>query len=212
MEKKVDHNPSAGTRSRRDATFPPVIDMRIRPRVTRFLEPIGKALANIGMTPTAMTLLGLGVVVAGSVVIATGALKTGALIVLFGSLLDGLDGAVARASGKVTARGAFLDAAADRVGEIAAFAGLGVAMAGDARVLPLIILAMGGALLVPYMRARAEAEGHDGRGGLMGRAERIILFTLGLVLGYVEPMLWIFVGLVWLTVVVRFIKTYRSIE
>jgi CDP-diacylglycerol--glycerol-3-phosphate 3-phosphatidyltransferase len=180
--------------------------------VTRFLEPIGKALANIGITPTAMTILGLLVVVTGSVVIATGALKTGALIVLAGSLLDGLDGAVARASGKVTARGAFLDAAFDRVGEIAAFAGLGVAMAGDARVLLLLILAVGGALLVPYMRARAEAEGYDGKGGLMGRAERIILFTLGLVLGYVEQMLWIFVALVWLTVVVRFFKTYRSIE
>jgi phosphatidylglycerophosphate synthase len=164
------------------------------------------------MTATAMTILGLLVVVAGSVVIATGALKTGALIVLFGSLLDGLDGAVARASGKVTARGAFLDSASDRVGEIASFAGLAVAMAGEARVLLLIILAMGGALLVPYMRARAEAEGHDGKGGLMGRAERIILFTLGLVLGYVEQMLWIFVVLVWITVVVRFVKTYRSIE
>lgn len=212
MEKKVDHNPSGDTRSQGGATFPPVIDMRLRPRVTRFLEPIGKALANIGITPTAMTILGLLVVVTGSVVIATGALKTGALIVLAGSLLDGLDGAVARASGKVTARGAFLDAAFDRVGEIAAFAGLGVAMAGDARVLLLLILAVGGALLVPYMRARAEAEGYDGKGGLMGRAERIILFTMGLVLGYVEQMLWIFVALVWLTVVVRFFKTYRSIE
>jgi len=212
VEKKVDHNPRAGTRSRRDATFGLVIDMRIRPRVTRFLEPIGKGLAKLGMTPAAMTLLGLLVVIAGSVVIATGALKTGAVIVLFGSLLDGLDGAVARASGKVTARGAFLDSASDRVGEIASFAGLAVAMAGDARVLLLIILAMGGALLVPYMRARAEAEGHDGKGGLMGRAERIILFTLGLVLGYVEQMLWIFVVLVWITVVVRFVKTYRSIE
>ncbi|MEE8375811.1 MAG: CDP-alcohol phosphatidyltransferase family protein [Acidimicrobiia bacterium] len=196
----------------RGATFPAVIDMRIRPRITRFLEPMGKALAAVGMTPTAMTVLGLVVVVAGAVVIAAGALRTGALIVLLGSLLDGLDGAVARASGKVTARGAFLDSAFDRFGEIAAFAGLGVVMAGDSRVMLLIVLAVGGALMVPYMRARAEAEGHDGRGGLMGRAERIILFSLGLILGYVEPMLWTFVTLVWLTVVVRFVKTYRSIE
>jgi phosphatidylglycerophosphate synthase len=186
--------------------------MRIRPRITRFLEPVGKALAAVGMTPTAMTVLGLVVVVAGAVVIAAGALRTGALIVLFGSLLDGLDGAVARASDRVTARGAFLDAAFDRFGEIAAFAGLGVVMAGASRVMLLIVLAVGGALMVPYMRARAEAEGYDGRGGLMGRAERIILFSMGLVLGYVEPMLWIFVTLVWLTVVVRFVKTYRSIE
>lgn len=186
--------------------------MRIRPRITRFLEPVGKALAAVGMTPTAMTVLGLVIVIAGAVVIAAGALRTGALIVLLGSLLDGLDGAVARASDKVTARGAFLDSAFDRFGEIAAFAGLGVFMTGASRVMLLIVLAVGGALMVPYMRARAEAEGYDGRGGLMGRAERIILFSMGLVLGYVEPMLWIFVTLVWLTVVVRFVKTYRSIE
>jgi phosphatidylglycerophosphate synthase len=173
---------------------------------------MGKALAAVGMTPTAVTVLGLVVVIAGAAVIAVGALRTGALIVLLGSLLDGLDGAVARASDKVTAKGAFLDSAFDRFGEIAAFAGLGVVMAGDSRVMLLIVLAVGGALMVPYMRARAEAEGHDGRGGLMGRAERIILFSLGLALGYVEPMLWIFVTLVWLTVVVRFVKTYRSIE
>jgi phosphatidylglycerophosphate synthase len=194
------------------ATFPAVIDMRIRPRITRFLEPIGKTLAAVGMTPTAMTVLGLVVVVTGSVAIGAGASRMGALIVLLGSLLDGLDGAVARASDKVTAKGAFLDSAFDRFGEIAAFAGLGVAMAGDSRAMLLIVLAVGGALMVPYMRARAEVEGYDGRGGLMGRAERIILFSLGLILGYVEPMLWIFVTLVWLTVVVRFAKTYRSIE
>ncbi len=208
----MDPNPGCDTRPRRGATFPAVIDMRLRPRITRFLEPIGKGLAAVGMTPTAMTVLGLVVVIAGSVVIATGALRTGALIVLLGSLLDGLDGAVARASDRVTAKGAFLDSAFDRLGEIAAFAGLGVAMAGEPRVMLLIVLAVGGALLVPYMRARAEADGHDGRGGLMGRAERILLFSLGLVLGFVEPMLWIFVILVWLTVVVRFAKTYRSIE
>ncbi|MFQ5524254.1 MAG: CDP-alcohol phosphatidyltransferase family protein [Acidimicrobiia bacterium] len=188
-----------------------MIDIRVRPRVTRYLEPIGKTLAAVGVTPTFMTLLGVSVVVIGSVVIATGQLRVGAVVVLAGSLLDGLDGAVARASNRVTAKGAFLDAAFDRVGEIAAFAGLGVAMAGNARVLLLIILSIGGALLVPYMRARAEAEGLSGKGGLMGRAERVILFNGGLILGFVEPMLWIFVVLVWSTVVVRFVRTYRSI-
>ena len=188
-----------------------VIDIRVRPRVTRYLEPIGKALAAMGVTPAFMTLLGVSVVVVGSVVIATGQLRAGAIVVLVGSLLDGLDGAVARASNRVTAKGAFLDAAFDRIGEIAAFSGLGVAMAGDARVLLLIILSVGGALLVPYMRARAEAEGLSGKGGLMGRAERVILFNGGLILGFVEPMLWIFVALVWSTAVVRFVRTYRSI-
>jgi hypothetical protein len=67
-------------------------------------------------------------------------------------------------------------------------------------------------MLVPYLRARAEAEGFDGKGGLMGRAERILLFTVGLIVGLVEPMLWIFVVLVWITALMRFIDTYRSFE
>jgi phosphatidylglycerophosphate synthase len=187
-----------------------VIDMRVRPRVTRFLEPIGRALASLGVTPTVMTAVGLVIVVVGSIVIAGGDLAVGAVIVLAGSALDGLDGSVARASGSESPRGAFLDAAFDRMGEIAAFAGLGVAYAGDERILLLLVLAMGGAMLIPYLRAKAEAEGFNGRGGLMGRAERVILFTAGLILGVVEPMLWVFVVLVWLTAVARFIDTYRS--
>ncbi len=212
MEKKPDPNAAPGTGSQAGATFPPVIDMRVRPHLTRYLDVMGTGLAKVGMTPTAMTVLGLTVVITGSAVIATGRLAIGGGIVAVGSLLDGLDGAVARASNKVSAKGAFLDSAFDRLGEIAAFGGLAVAMAGEARALLLIILAVGGALLVPYMRARAEAEGIDGRGGLMGRAERLIVFCSGLILGFVEPMLWAFVVLVWLTVIVRFVNTYRSIE
>jgi phosphatidylglycerophosphate synthase len=192
-----------------------VIDTRVRPRVTRFLEPIGKALAGLGVTPTVMTSVGLAIVITGSVMISTGALRMGAIVVLIGSILDGLDGSVARASGTETARGAFLDSAFDRLGEIAAFAGLGVAVAretGDEGVLLLIILAIGGAMLVPYIRSRAEVEGFNGKGGLMGRAERVLLFTVGLITGFVEPMLWIFVVLVWITALMRFIDTYRSFE
>jgi len=179
--------------------------------VTRFLEPIGGALSGLGVTPAVMTFVGLAVVVGGSVVIANGDLALGAAILLAGALLDGLDGAVARASNSVSARGAFLDAAFDRLGEIAAFAGLAVAKVGDARILFLIILSLGGAILVPYMRARAEAEGFDGRGGIMGRAERVILFSAGLIFGVVELMLWVFVVLVWLTAFSRFWRTYRDL-
>ncbi|MEX0865272.1 MAG: CDP-alcohol phosphatidyltransferase family protein [Acidimicrobiia bacterium] len=186
--------------------------MRVRPRVTRLLEPLGKGLARVGMTATAMTVLGLTVVIAGAVVLAAGRLALGGAIVFFGSLLDGLDGAVARATDSVSTRGAFLDAAFDRLGEIASFGGLAFASAGDPRVLLLIVLALGGAMLVPYMRARAEASGVDGRGGLMGRAERILLFSVGLMIGQVEPMLWGFVALVWLTAFIRFWNTYRSIQ
>lgn len=180
--------------------------------MTRYLDSVGRALAAIGMTPAAMTALGLAMVLAGSVLVGTERLVSGAWVIAVGSALDGLDGAVARSSGKVSPRGAFLDSAFDRVGEVAAFAGLAFAMEGEARVLLLIVLAVGGAMLVPYMKARAEAEGLDGSGGLMGRTERLILFCAGLIFSFVEPMLWIFAVLVWLTALLRFLRSYRSIQ
>lgn len=186
--------------------------MRVRPHVTRYLDAVGRALAKLGMTPAAMTAFGLALVLGGSIIIANGRLVSGAWIVVAGSALDGLDGAVARASGRVSARGAFLDSAFDRIGEIAAFAGLAFAKEGEARILLLIVLAVGGAMLVPYMRARAEAEGLIGTGGLMGRTERLIVFSAGLVFDVVEPMLWVYVVLVWMTAFTRFIRSYRSIR
>lgn len=189
-----------------------VIDTRVRPRIQGFIGPIGKFLVAIGVTPAAMTAFGLFVTIAGAIVIGLDHLVLGAVIALAGSALDGLDGTVARASGSVTARGAFLDAGSDRIGEIACFAGLAVAMEGNARVLLLIVLSVGGAMLVPYLRAKAEAVGLEGKGGLMGRAERVILFAVGLILGYVEPMLWLMVVSVWYTAVQRFVSTYSRIR
>jgi CDP-diacylglycerol--glycerol-3-phosphate 3-phosphatidyltransferase len=194
------------------ATFSAVIDTRVRPHVTRYLDAMGRALSKVGMTPAAMTVLGLAMVLAGSVMVATGRLVSGGWVIAVGSLLDGLDGAVARATGTVSAKGAFLDAAFDRVGEIATFGGLAFYLEGNARLLLLIVLAVGGAMLVPYMRAKAEAEGMEGQGGLMGRTERLILFCSGLILGFVEIMLWAFVVLVWLTAFTRFLRSYRSIK
>lgn len=172
---------------------------------------MGRVISSIGVTPAVMTALGLALVLTGSVMVGMNRLFWGGWVIALGSMLDGLDGAVARSAGSVSPRGAFLDAAFDRVGEIAAFAGLAFAMEGRARVLLLIVLAIGGAMLVPYMRARAEAEGLSGQGGLMGRTERLILFCAGLVFGFVEPMLWVFVILVWLTALTRFLRSYRSI-
>lgn len=191
---------------------PIVIDQRVRPRVQGILEPIGRSLVRVGVTPTFMTLFGFGIAVAGAILIGRGALATGAIIFLIGSALDGLDGAVARASDRVTARGGFLDATVDRLGEIAVLTGLAVSQRDDALVLLLTLLVMGASLLIPYLRAKAEVEGLDGKGGITGRAERVILVSLGLITGWVVPMLWIIVAASWFTVGQRFWSTYRRIQ
>lgn len=191
--------------------FLAVIDLRVRPRLQWILQPIGRALAGIGVTPQLMTLLGLAITVAGSVLIGFGRLSLGAWIALVGSALDGLDGSVARAAGTESARGALLDAVVDRMGEVAVFSGLAAAVSSSPRLLVLIVLSLGGSMLVPYLRAKAEAAGLDGRGGMMGRAERIVAFTIGLVTGFIEPMLWVLVVAIWATVGWRFLLTYRQL-
>ncbi|HUO46156.1 MAG TPA: CDP-alcohol phosphatidyltransferase family protein [Acidimicrobiia bacterium] len=188
-----------------------VIDLHVRPRVQWALQPIGRALARMGATPQVLTLFGLAVTITGAGLIASGRLALGAGVALLGSAVDGLDGSVARAAGTASARGALLDAVADRVGEVAIFAGLAAAFAANTPILLLIVLSLGGSMLVPYLRAKAEAEGLDGRGGLMGRAERVLLVSAGLLIGLVEPMLWVLVIATWATVAWRFAETYRQL-
>ena len=189
-----------------------VIDLRVRPRVQWLLQPIGRALADRGVTPQIMTLLGLVITVIGGLLIGFGQLGWGAGVALIGSALDGLDGSVARAAGTESARGALFDAVSDRVGEVAVFAGLAASVAPERRVVVLIVLAVGGSMLVPYLRAKAEAEGLDGRGGMMGRAERVLVFSAGLFSGLIEPMLWLLVVATWATVAWRFFLTYRELK
>ncbi len=189
-----------------------MIDIWVRPRVRMVLDPIGRFLHRRRISPAALTFFGLGVTIVGAVVISLEFLITGSLIALAGSALDGLDGTLARAADKVTKRGAFLDASVDRLGEVACFSGLAVARAGEPRMLMLIVLSVSGALMIPYLRARAEAEGLKGTGGFIGRAERVILFGLGLLTGWVEPMLWAMTVLCWISALHRFAVAYRELK
>lgn len=190
-----------------------MIELRVRKRVDRLVNPIGRGLARIGVTPTWLTMVGLFVTVTGAVLVAREHFVAGALVALTGSALDGLDGSVARARGSASLSGALLDSVADRMGETAMWAGLAFALSDSPRLSLLCVLSLGASLLVSYVRGKAESLGADGRGGIMGRAERIILMTLGLLFfDYVEVMLWAMAALTWLTVLQRFFISWRQLE
>ncbi|MDF1597529.1 MAG: CDP-alcohol phosphatidyltransferase family protein [Acidimicrobiia bacterium] len=196
-----------------------MIEQRARGHVERYLDPIGRVLVAAGFTPMAVTIVGLSLVVGGSVVVGFSHFVLGASMALLGSALDGLDGTVARLSGKASKRGAFLDSVSDRLGETAMWAGLAFAVShnalatSDNAVLALLcVLNLGASLLVSYLRARAESVGADGRGGLMGRAERVILYTAGLAFNFVPVMLWVMAALTWMTVAQRFALVWQRLE
>jgi CDP-diacylglycerol--glycerol-3-phosphate 3-phosphatidyltransferase len=189
--------------------------MRARRRVSRAFDPIGRQAMRLGLTPNRLTLLGVGISFGGAALIAAGYLAWGCLVLGFGATLDILDGLLARMTDSESQRGAFLDSFTDRVGEVAMWTGLAFYLADDGRseLVMLTLFAVCGSLLIPYLRAKAEGEGAEGKGGLMGRAERLLLFGFGVGLqGFGVPTLtgtvWALAVLTWLTVIQRFYRTW----
>jgi CDP-diacylglycerol--glycerol-3-phosphate 3-phosphatidyltransferase len=115
-------------------------------------------------------------------------------------------------------RGALLDTFTDRLGEVAAWTGLAYYLGeqAEATLVTLSLVAACGSLLVPFVRAKAEVAGVEGKGGIMGRAERLLVFGAGVGLEglgvpTLEPALWGLAVLVWLTVLQRFVRTWRQL-
>ncbi len=189
-----------------------MIETMVRPRIGRALAAAGRRLAATGLRPAHLTFLGLLLTVAGAYLVARDLLVIGGSLVAVGSFVDALDGALARELGVAGPRGAFLDSVTDRVGETAMFAGVAYLVASDPLLVTLALVGLGGSLVTSYLRAKAEASGVDGRAGLVGRAERVILYCAGVMAGFVGPMLWVMAVLTWLTVVQRFVSTWRRLE
>ena len=194
-----------------------MLDLNGRKKAAPILEPIAAGLAKIGMTPAFVTVIGLAVTVVGAALIGTGNLFWGGLVAGTGVTLDALDGPLARRLGTASDRGAFLDTMSDRFGEIAVWVGLSFYLRDQPRLLVLCVVALAFSLLIPYVRATAESAGADGRGGWMGRAERMLLILVGLMaiglgLQIMEALLWVFVVLTGLTVAQRIRKTWHQLE
>jgi CDP-diacylglycerol--glycerol-3-phosphate 3-phosphatidyltransferase len=124
-----------------------------------------------------------------------------------------LDGAVAKASGTASPRGAFFDSVVDRVSDALLLGGvawyLDTTQPGRVAVLPMAVLAA--SMLISYERAKAESLGFDARGGLMERAERLILLAFGLLFeSLLVPVLWVMLVLTLFTAGQRFARVWRQ--
>jgi CDP-diacylglycerol--glycerol-3-phosphate 3-phosphatidyltransferase len=190
-----------------------MFDKRLRPSVEQRLHPVGANLERSGITADHLTLVGVVMAVGAAVAIANGALRLGFVLLLFTAVPDVLDGAVAKASGTATPRGAFFDSVADRVSDALLLVGVAWYLEnnypGHIAILPMAVLAM--TMLVSYERAKAESLGFDARGGLMERAERFIALAVGLLFeGLLVAVLWVMLVLTALTAVQRFVKVWSQ--
>lgn len=193
-----------------------VLDVKARRGVDKVVAPIGRVLSKVGISPSAVTVAGLAVTIVGAVMIGAGNLFWGVLVCVAGSLLDIIDGPLARVQGKATLRGALLDTLSDRFGEAAIWIGLVYFVGDEPRLATLAVIGLCAAMLVPYVRSKAEGWGATGRGGLMGRAERLIVMFLGIGLAglgleTIEPMLWLMAFATWFTVVHRAVRTWNQL-
>jgi CDP-diacylglycerol--glycerol-3-phosphate 3-phosphatidyltransferase len=129
----------------------------------------------------------------------------GAVVFVIGSVLDILDGALARLSGKGTPFGAFLDSTTDRVSEGFMLGSIALVFHRDGNqvALAFAFAAVAGSFLVSYTRARAEALGLKGDVGIGSRAERVVVITAGLVLapwGALQWAIYVLAVTAWFTV------------
>ncbi|RLT25042.1 MAG: CDP-alcohol phosphatidyltransferase family protein [Chloroflexi bacterium] len=173
-----------------------------RARIKRIGEPIALFLGRLGFTPDALTVAGFGIVLAAAFAAAAGQWVLTALILIFGTLFDGLDGTLARATGKTSDFGAFLDSTMDRAGEAVIYAGIaaGAAMSGKTEVIGLATLALGTGSLVSYVRARGEGLGVCANIGIAQRAERAAVLIIGLLVGGLAAPTWLTAALLIISV------------
>ena len=171
-------------------------------------------LARTRVTPNALTAAGVSLCAAAAALVYFedhGKLLfywLGAVLFVVGSILDILDGALARAGGKTTPFGAFLDSTTDRISEGFVLGAIALVFARHSQMLALAFTfaAVAGSFLVSYTRARAEALGLVGDVGIGSRAERVVVITAGLVLapwGLLQWAIYLLTATAWITVLQR---------
>jgi CDP-diacylglycerol--glycerol-3-phosphate 3-phosphatidyltransferase len=166
-----------------------------RARVKGIFEPIALGLGRAGLTPDGLTLIGFAITVVGAVLVSQEAWLVGGMVVFVGGVFDMFDGTLARATGKVSRLGAFMDSVFDKAGEIVVYLGVlvGLQAAGVAEGPFLAAAAMGAAVMVSYTRAKSEGLGFtSGSGmaavGIMPREVRLVILSLGLILAGILPV------------------------
>jgi len=151
----------------------------IRDWLMWLIGPLERALVRAQVSPDLFNYLGVAFGAAAGVAFAMGALSLAGLAILLGGLADVFDGRIARARGLTNSYGAFMDSTLDRFAESLSFVGVAWYLSASPWGAALTVLAISGSLLVSYARARGESVGVTGTGGVMQRAERLVILALG---------------------------------
>ncbi|MBB5873034.1 CDP-diacylglycerol--glycerol-3-phosphate 3-phosphatidyltransferase [Allocatelliglobosispora scoriae] len=156
-----------------------IFSVSIKAATAKLLDPIGRALLRVGVSPNAVTVAGTIGVLAGSYVAARGHLVWAVVVVTLSALTDVMDGSMARLRGTSSRFGAVLDSTMDRVADGAVFVGLAYLYRDEVPTFLAVMVCLVAGQVVSYVKARAEGLGMSCNVGLVERAERLILVGVG---------------------------------
>ena len=159
------------------------INAHAREATDRVTLPVGRTLVKVGVTANMLTATGLVGTIAGVGLVVTGTPVLGGWVLAAASLLDALDGTVARLRGAPTPVGSFYDSVADRVSDAAILGAAAWLVRSDPVLFTAALVALAGALLTSYVRAKAESLGWHATVGVIERPERMIIVLAGMILG-----------------------------
>jgi CDP-diacylglycerol--glycerol-3-phosphate 3-phosphatidyltransferase len=195
--------------------------------VRRGFSPLLTVLERLGVTPNHITIVAFLVNLGAAVLVVFNHYVAAASVFIGASLLDLVDGSLARRTGSTTPFGSFLDSTLDRLSEGTMFAAIAYRLAIDEGVasqqmrgvnVALVVLALLGSVTVSYTRARAESLGVECKVGLASRFERIFLICTGLYLVggdlYLDALpyaIYVILALTMFTVIQRVVHTYRQL-
>ena len=176
------------------------------------LDLIVAGTAALRISPNFLTLAGFLVTMVSAIYLARGKFFQAGLIIIIAGIFDMLDGRVARTTNNVTQFGAFFDSVLDRYSDIAMFLGLIVYYSKGQRLAYVVLsgIALVGAVMTSYTRARAESLIPLCKVGFMERPERMVLMILGTLTDRMAPVLWIMAFFSNLTVVHRIAYTWKE--
>jgi CDP-diacylglycerol---glycerol-3-phosphate 3-phosphatidyltransferase len=191
-----------------------------KPAVTRFITPVASFALRLGITPNAVTWIGaVGVVISSLYFYPRGDFFLGTVIICICALSDLFDGTMARISKRGASRwGSFLDSTIDRVTDSAILIGVAIYLIDiEDRIVILVLITLVTGMLVPYIRAKAEAFGVVCYGGLAERTERLIISLWaigldGLGIPYALAMgMWLLAILGFITVIQRLLIVKKAV-
>lgn len=192
----------------------------LRSGFKRAISPIAKFLVRLGVTANSITIIGTVAVVI--IAFATAFSKQfviGTILLTIFVLADSLDGSVAALTTGGTKFGAFLDSTLDRIADWSLFISVCICLykAHEKEMCTWIptlngniikyvgllscLIALMGAFVTSYTRARGQSINVDPKKGLITRADRVavILVSMGLV-GLTNQLFWLSLSMILLAI------------